>query len=233
MKLILSIVFVFVFVLSGRAQNPYSSPSFGLKGGVHLSALFGDDAMDTNAKLISPQIGITGAYFFSPRLSVNSEINYEKKGGKFKGYELTTNLHYVTIPVFGKYAFSKDPEIYIYAGGYASYLLAANTKGQFERFEFTKEINEDVKPNLTSFDYGIIAGFGVQGRFNRRADIFLDLRYCQGLYDIDKHSAESRYNLNDPDPWIVDSFYEVAKPENVYTRSFMLTTGMYFYLIKR
>ncbi|MGE0087995.1 MAG: porin family protein [Bacteroidales bacterium] len=232
MKFILLIV-IFLSSFIGIAQNPYSSPTYGLKGGFHLSSLHGDDAMDTHGKLISPQLGITGALFFTPRFSVNAEANYEKKGGKFNSYEIQTNLNYVAMPVFIKYAFFKDPQIYIYGGGYASYLVSANTKGEFERFEFVKEIDEDIKPNVSAFDFGAIIGFGVQGRFNRSADIFLDLRYCQGFYDIDKHNTESRYNINDPDPEIINSFYEVDKPKSVYNRSFMLTTGMYFYLIKR
>jgi len=227
-------VFCILFIVLSficKAQNPYSSPTYGLKGGFHLSSLHGDDAMDTHGKLLSPQLGITGALFFSPRFSVNAEANYEKKGGKFNSYEIQTNLNYVAVPIFIKYAFLKDPQIYIYGGGYASYLLSANTKGQFEIYEISKEINENIKNNLSAFDFGFIAGFGAQGRFNRSADIFLDLRYCQGLYSIDNKTADHRYNFNDPE--LNNYFYDVDKPENVYNRSFMLTTGIYFYLIKR
>ena len=230
MRFVVFLVFVILSFIC-KAQNPYSSPTYGLKGGFHLSSLHGDDAMDTHGKLISPQLGITGALFFSPRFSVNAEANYEKKGGKFNSYEIQTNLNYVAVPIFIKYAFLKDPQIYIYGGGYASYLLSANTKGQFEIFEISKEINENIKKNLSAFDFGFIAGFGVQGRFNRSADIFLDLRYCQGLYNIDNKTADHRYNFNDPE--LNNYFYDVDKPENVYNRSFMLTTGIYFYLIKR
>jgi hypothetical protein len=225
-------ILLLLIVLIGEAQNPHKSPTFGLKGGVHLSSLHGDDAaMDVHAKLISPQVGLTGAYFFTKRLSVNIEANYEKKGGNFKSYELETNLNYATVPLFVKYAFFKDPQIYIYAGGYASYLLSANTKGQFEIFEVSKEINENIKPNLSAYDFGYLLGFGVQGRYNRRIDIFLDLRYCQGLNNIDNKTADHRYNFNDPD--LNNYFYEVDKPGDVYNRSLMLTTGLYFYLIKR
>jgi hypothetical protein len=227
------ILFTLILISSyfSFGQNPYSSPTYGLKGGFHLSSLHGDDAMDTHGKLISPQLGITGALFFTPRFSINAEANYEKKGGKFNSYEIQTNLNYVAMPVFIKYAFFKDPQIYIYGGGYASYLVSANTKGLFEIFEESKEINENIKTNMTSFDYGFLVGFGVQGRFNRSADIFLDLRYCQGLYNIDNRTADHRYNFNDPE--LNNYFYNVDKPKDVYNRSFMLTTGMYFYLIKR
>jgi len=225
----LTILLLFIALLT-KAQNPHKSPTIGIKGGVHLSSLTGDKLMDTNAKLITPQIGISGAWFFTRRLSVNTEINYEKKGGKFNSYELETNLNYVTVPLFGKYAFSKDPQIYIYGGGYASYLLSATTKGKFEIFEISKDINENIKPNLSAFDFGIVAGVGAQGRFNRRADIFIDLRYCQGLFNVDNNSAEYRYNINDAE---LDNYYYNVKKGDIYNRSFMLTTGMYFYFIKR
>lgn len=228
-----SFVILFVFAASvSFAQNPHKSPTYGIKGGVNLSSLHGDDdAMDVHSKLISPQIGITGAFFFTKKFSVNAEINYEKKGGKFKSYELQTNLNYVAVPIFIKYAFFKDPQIYIYGGGYASYLISASTTGNFEIFEVSKKIDENIKPNLSAFDFGFLAGFGVQGRFNRWADIFLDLRYCQGLSNIDNHSADFRYNFNDSE--LINYFYNVDKPGDVFNRSFMLTTGIYFYLIKR
>lgn len=227
---ILTFVFILSFAGSIKSQNPHNSPTYGIKGGLLLSTIDGDNVIDPYAKIIMPQVGITGALFFSPKISVNSELNFEIKGGNFDGYELKTSLNYISIPLFVKFAFSKDPEIYVYGGGYGSYLLSAKTTGTYEKFEVNEKINENIKPNLSAFDAGFIAGVGVQGRFNRKADIFIDFRYCQGLINIDNGTVDNRYNLSNGDTRL--NVNELP-PEKALNKSFMLTTGMYFYIIKR
>lgn len=227
--IILFLTIILFFSNNIMSQNPHKSPTYGIKGGVLLSSIPGDDAIDPFSKLITPQIGFTGALFFTRKISVNAELNYEMKGGKFDSYELKTNLNYISIPIFAKFAFSKDPEIYVYAGGYGAYLLSAKTEGDYKRFEINKSINEDITSNVSAFDAGIIAGIGVQGRFSRKADIFLDFRYCQGLINIDNGTVDNRYNLKDSEIML----YPISPPDNALNRSFMLTTGMYFYLLKR
>ena len=74
--------------------------------------------------------------FRSPMLSMKAELLYEPKGGKFANHELSMNLNYVSLPLYLKFNFTRDPEIYIYGGGYASYLISAKTRSE----EHTSEL---------------------------------------------------------------------------------------------
>lgn len=213
------------------SHNITKTPTVGLKGGLLLSTIKGDEAIDQYAKKIGPQIGVTGAFYLHPMLSVRGELNYESKGGQFTNHDMKMSLHYATLPVYFKFNFTRDPEIYIYAGGYASYLFAAKTKGTYEKLlspdPISETIDEDILPNLNKFDAGIVLGLGVQGRFNQFADIFLDLRYIQGFVNLDNGSAEFRYNFDYTFFWPEQ---DLDEPKN---KAFMLTTGFIIYLDPR
>lgn len=229
-KLALGVIIILIpFVVS--AQNMSTTPTVGIKGGLLMSTVTGDDAMDQYSKKMGLQFGITAAIYFHPMYSLRAELNYESKGAKFDMQEMNMNLNYVSLPLYLKFNFTRDPEIYVYAGGYVSYLISANTKGTYEIFlgddRISESINEDITQNLNQFDFGVVGGLGVQGRFNRWLDIFLDLRYTQGFMNLDNKSAELRYNFN----------YEEFWPEQEYTepknKTFMLTTGFIYYFDPR
>ena len=93
--------------------------------------------------------------------------------------------------------------------------------------EISESINEDILPNLNKFDAGILAGFGVQGRFNSAMDIFLEFRYTQGFINLDNESADLRYNFN------YDSFWPEVEFDKPKLKAFMLTTGFIVYLDPR
>jgi len=231
-KYIICLFIMLICIINkGNSQNMSKSPTIGIKGGVLLSTVTGDEAIDQYAKKIGPQIGITGAFYFNPKLSIRSELNYELKGGKFATHEMKMDLHYVSLPIYIKFNFTKDPEIYIYGGGYASYLLAAKTSGTYERNlenDYTYEsINENILNNLNKLDIGFIAGAGVQGRFNRWMDIFIDFRYTQGFIDLDNGKAELRYNFN------YDNFWPEQNVGTPINKAFMLTTGFIYYFDPR
>ena len=222
------VLFKFSVVFS---QNMSTTPTFGIKGGALMSTINGDKAIDQFAKKIGPQIGVTAAYYVHPMLAIRGELNYEAKGGKFANHDMSMNLHYVTLPIYLKFNFTRDPEIYIYAGGYASYLVAAKTKGTYEIIigdDFISEsVNEDITPNITKVDVGLVAGLGVQGRFSRWLDLFLDFRYSQGFMNLDNNTADLRYNFNHEPFWPEQ---DLNKPKN---KAFMLTTGFIFFLDPR
>jgi len=224
--LILGLAFIVVPVLI-YAQNMSTTPTVGIKGGIILSTINGDDAIDQYAKKFGLQFGVTGAVYVHPMLSIRGELNYESKGGKFANHDMQMNLNYVSLPLYLKFNFTRDPEIYIYGGAYGSYLLTAKTTGTYEKFEISESINEDIIDNLKHFDVGIVAGLGVQGRFNRWMDIFLDLRYTRGFMNLDNNTAEYRYNFNYTNFWPEQ---ELGKPKN---KALMISTGFIYYFDPR
>ncbi len=221
----------FLSVQSLWSQNKSQSPTFGIKGGLLLSTINGDDAIDQYAKKIGPQIGLAAAYYPYVNWSARAELNYELKGGKFDMHEMKMNLHYVTLPLYAKFNFNEDPEVYFYAGGYGSYLFSASTKGDYEIIisedHINKSIDENILSNLNKIDVGLVVGFGVQGRFNRYFDIFIDLRYTRGFFGLDNKTADLRYNFNDSEFWPEQ---DLNNPTN---KAFMLSTGFIYYLIPR
>ncbi|MBI9053628.1 MAG: PorT family protein [Bacteroidales bacterium] len=229
-RLILGVVFIVTPFLV-NAQNMSTIPTFGVRGGLILSTVTGDDAIDQFAKKFGLQFGLTGAIYFHPMLSFRGELNYESKGGKFSNHEMNMNLNYLTLPLYLKFNFTSDPEIYIYGGGYGSYLLSANTKGTYEivlgEDYISESINEDILKNMNQFDLGIIAGIGAQGRFNRWLDIFLDLRYTKGFINLDNNTSEIRYNFNYTNFWPEQ---ELDKPKN---KALIISTGFIYYLDPR
>jgi len=224
--LILGLALIVIPVLT-YAQNMSTTPTVGIKGGIILSTINGDDAIDQYAKKFGLQFGVTGAVYVHPMLSIRGELNYESKGGKFANHDMQMNLNYVSLPLYLKFNFTRDPEIYIYGGAYGSYLLTAKTTGTYEKFEISESINEDIIDNLNHFDVGIVAGLGVQGRFNRWMDIFLDLRYTRGFINLDNNTAEYRYNFNYTNFWPEQ---ELGKPKN---KALMITTGFIYYFDPR
>lgn len=219
--------------ISGRlfSQNEAEIPTFGVKAGILLSTVTGDEAIDQYAKKLGAQIGVTGAVYFNPRISLRAELNYELKGGKFNNHELKMDLHYATLPIYAKFSFSRDPEIYIYGGAYASYLIAASTKGNYiielGDDKINEPINENIYKNLTKYDIGVIGGIGAQGRFNRWLDIFIDFRYTQGFINLNNNNADLRYNFNETEFWPEKM---VDRPKN---KAFFLTTGFIFFIDPR
>ena len=213
------------------SQNMSTTPTFGLKGGLLLSTVTGDEAIDPHSKKIGPLIGVTGSYYVHPKLSIRCELNYESKGGKFSIHEMNMNLNYISLPLYLKFNFTKDPEFYVYGGAYGAYLLSAKTKGTYEivlgNDYISESINEDIMDNITRFDIGLIGGIGVQGRYNRWADIFLDIRYTYGFVNLDNDNAEFRYNFNFTEFWPEQ---DVGKPKN---KALMITTGFIIYLDPR
>jgi len=224
--LILGLALIVIPVLT-YAQNMSTTPTVGIKGGIILSTINGDDAIDQYAKKFGLQFGVTGAVYVHPMLSIRGELNYESKGGKFANHDMQMNLNYVSLPLYLKFNFTRDPEIYIYGGAYGSYLLTAKTTGTYEKFEISESINEDIIDNLKHFDVGIVAGLGVQGRFNRWMDIFLDLRYTRGFMNLDNNTAEYRYNFNYTNFWPEQ---ELGKPKN---KALMISTGFIYYFDPR
>jgi len=224
--LILGLAIIVVPVLT-YAQNMSTTPTVGIKGGIILSTIDGDDAIDRYAKKFGLLLGVTGAVYVHPMLSIRGELNYESKGGKFANHDMQMNLNYVSLPLYLKFNFTNDPEIYIYGGAYGSYLLTAKTTGTYEKFEVSESINEDIIDYLNHFDVGIVAGIGVQGRFNRWMDIFLDARYTRGLINLDNNTAEYRYNFNYTNFWPEQ---DLGKPKN---KALMITTGFIYYFDPR
>ncbi|MCG8410458.1 MAG: PorT family protein [Bacteroidales bacterium] len=224
-------ILVILSLLDLNAQNTSATPTVGIKIGPLLSTVIEDEAIDKFAKKMGIQIGLTGAVYVHPKLSLRAELNYEVKGGQFINHDMVMNLNYITFPFYLKFNFTKEPEFYVYQGFYFSYLINAKTKGVYEISlgddHIYEEINENITPNLNPIDWGLLIGVGAQGRFNRWLDVFIDLRYTRGYENLDNKSSKYRYNFNFNEFWPRQN---LRKPKN---KTYMLTVGIIYYFDPR
>lgn len=139
----------------------------GLKGGLNIATVKGDDIADG----VSTKTGFNlGAFFMIPVneiLTIQPEILYSSKG-----YTGTTdkvaNLNYLEIPVLLKFSFGEGVKPSIFVGPYLSMLLSADYNGS------------DVKDSFESTDFGIVIGAGID--IDMGDGVFtIDGRYSLGL----------------------------------------------------
>lgn len=200
-KRILTLIVLGVFILfvyDGKAQRKLQ-PTIGVKAGVNMASLNGDDAkmtmggnnvVDASSKLAAAFGGFV-TYKFSEQFAVQPEVLLSMKGTVFDAdeYVQTWSLWYLEVPVLFKSVFQmkRDIEGGVYAGPAVAYNLKAT---------WTKEINDNTEVDgeelkqINSLDFGACVG----ADFNMRAlggKLYLDLRYTYGLVNIQENVSVS------------------------------------------
>ena len=157
----------------------FSIPSFaqsggGLKAGLSVSNLkvtsdgFGFD--------FSSRIGFHGGlyyhFFLGEHFAIQPELLYSLKGAKLSvmGFEANTNLDYIDIPLLARYQVTDL--INLHAGPQVGLLIAANSVVDGEK--------EDIKEELTTLDFGLAFGGGV----DLPMGLNFTVRYVLGLSNI-------------------------------------------------
>jgi len=83
---------------------------------------------------------------------------------------------------------------YVLAGGEVGYLLSAKVK-QSAPGEADQE--EDVKHDYENFDYGLVAGAGLEIPIATGGRVLIEARYVRGLADIGKHEEDTGDDVGD------------------------------------
>lgn len=188
MKKLLVVLFAFaLFSISAQAQM-----QLGLKAGLNLANLSGDDISDTDART-----GFAGGLFFTYQFNemfaIQPEAYYTMKGatnsGTFEGitYESELKLDYVEIPLLLKFLIPiKDSGVRptIFAGPSIGFNMSAKSKVEAGGQTFEQDI-EDV----ASTDIGLVFGGGI-GFPVGNGELGVDIRYILGLSTIDDSSEK-------------------------------------------
>ncbi len=150
----------------------------GIKGGLNVSNLYLDDVSDENAR-IGTHIGLFANFSPAGALGFQTELLFSTKGSvaQYDGVinqEVKYNLSYLDLPVLAVFKVGETVEIH--AGGYASYLLAANISYQGDLGNGSDDIDKD---NLKSYDYGLALGVGINV-----GPVQIGARYNYGLVEI-------------------------------------------------
>ena len=168
-RIFLAVSMVTLFAAGAAAQGI----SGGLKAGLNLANMNGDDVEDTDMK-IGYHFGGYAKISFTEAFSVQPELLYNAVGAKSSEGDFDANykFNYVSVPVMLGYSFGK---ISIQAGPQIGFLTSAKLK--VEGGGDSEEV--DLKDDLKGTDFGVNVGLGADfGKLNAAA------RYCIGLSNI-------------------------------------------------
>lgn len=173
------------FLLSGMltstiAQSPVS---FGLKGGVNLANLTGDDFSDADARS-GLNIGVVLEFGLplSP-IGIESGLYYSQKGSatEDQGFTTTLKADYLEVPVLAKLSFGPPGPIkpHLLAGPYLGFLLNSEVVGEGGG----GSVSTDIKDSTNDVDFGLIGGIGLDVNMGL-ATLSLQARYSLGLTEV-------------------------------------------------
>jgi opacity protein-like surface antigen len=144
----------------------YAQVAFGLKAGPMLSNIVTRDLDTLNFDKTDPKVSyLLGAFVNIPvadKLSLQGELLYANKGrGRFDREDLSSNLHYLSLPVLLQYEVLNGLRVGL--GPEVSYLIHAGGTRFIE-------------------DWDIALNVGANYAFTEHW--LIDLRYNMGIYDI-------------------------------------------------
>lgn len=162
---------------------------FGVKGGMNLANIVGDDAGDANN-----YVGFNAGFFveipITDKLTFQPELIYSAQGSKSEGtvdvegtlvnFDATLKFNYINVPMMFKYQVVN--KFSLEAGPYVGFLTSAKLNFDIEGLgSDTVDMKDDVK----STDFGI--GIGMNYEFSDV--IFANARYQAGLTEIGDSDA--------------------------------------------
>lgn len=170
--------------------------SLGVKGGINMSNLYGDELDNENVK-IGFNVGLLADIDFSFSSAIQTGLFFTTKGYKYDSGNLdyTENLMYIQLPVHYAYKIDVTPgtRVVFHAGPYAAYGVGGSRKldaGELGSLEVDK-IFGDGMSQYKPFDAGL--GLGVGAEFG---PILVDLGWDMGLVNISNTSNGNVKNQN-------------------------------------
>ena len=151
---------------------------FGIKGGLNLANITGDDVGDTSMKM-GLVVGGSLCYNITEIFAIQPELLFTMKGAKetIEGEDGYLKLSYIEIPLLLKVNLPTEGKIdpMLYAGPGFGILMSSKISNGGE---------VDMKDMTKSFDIGIIAGAGIAYQLEKGA-ITVEGRYEVGMTTID------------------------------------------------
>ncbi len=143
--------------------------------------------------------GGTVEYGFGKGISLQTELNYQKKGEKvtssFNGTGLVTkmDLNYLSVPLLLKKSVNAQEsagnwDLTFFAGPYGGYLLSSESRLMIS----SAAEKESIEAQTEKYDFGALFGGGMSYRLNNGSFFNVELRYGMGLAKIDKINPDLR-----------------------------------------
>lgn len=211
MKRWLIVLMIGVTAMMGNAQKLYKSHvHIGVKGGATMSSMSFSPSVEQS--MIN---GVTGGFTFryaeERHVGLIAEINIAQRGWKEKfdegeQFEYSRKLTYLQIPLLTHIFFgSQRFKGFINLGPEVSYLLDSSISSDFDynniqsvpNFPLENRMTEQLNMDIANkFDYGIIAGAGMEFKLNRKHSISLEGRYYFGLGNIFSSSKKDVFDAS-------------------------------------
>ena len=178
-KIILTVAAVFAFGFANAQET-----KFGVKGGLNVANLTGDEDEDNSSKVgfhvggfveikVSDKFSVQPELLFSTQ---GTQAEYSESGVSFKS---KINLSYLNIPVMAKYYVAEG--FSLEAGPQIGFLTSAKYKIESEG----NEVEADGKDDFESVDFGVNFGAG----YDFTENLSVGLRYNLGLSNVYKTEA--------------------------------------------
>jgi opacity protein-like surface antigen len=211
-NLLLVLLLSLIFGLALHAQTyaateNSSSTLFGVKGGLNISRIAGDDAYDSSDPRWGWHFGALVQYNIMKSLSFQPELLYSQKGYsyKFSIADLNTKVEdsydYLEIPLLLKLNLSA-PRVKIqpYLGPTISYLIAAESKITSTVGSFSTTETHKIKDDMNHFDLGITFGTDIvlldRVALGARYNIGMSKIYKDSMTDIGTDVQNGTFMLN-------------------------------------
>lgn len=239
-------VMMLLFALCTNAQVGSHRNDFaiGVNGGYVLSNV-GFTPKVTQAMHGGMTGGVSFRYtsekYFKTLCSIYAEVNYAQVGwtedivdlddvpvvntatGLAEKYSRT--IHYVQVPVFAHLAWGKEDkgfQFFFQAGPQFGFMLSESTKMNFDlnnvnlRDRANSEMTQYTMPVEHKFDYGIVAGVGVEYVIPKVGRFLLDARYYYGLANIYGDSKRDYFAKSNLSNIVVKASYlfDIIKTNN-------------------
>ncbi|WP_462317609.1 porin family protein [Marinilabilia sp.] len=171
-------LFIVAVMLLSISTVSVAQVKFGVKAGVNIANVSGDDAENMDSRL-APVFGVFANVALSESLSFQPELLYSMKGAKesmsMEGMDIesTAKLSYIDIPLMLKYNISGG--FNLQAGPQLGLLLSADNEMEAGGESETMDIKDELKGMDFGFNIGAGYDFGSLG---------VDVRYNLGLSNI-------------------------------------------------
>ncbi|HEX2921418.1 MAG TPA: porin family protein [Bacteroidales bacterium] len=171
----------------------------GVHAGMNLETQAENGLLWNNCEVSPGYIaGGTLTYQFKRGISLQSELNYQRKGVKVvsslneTNKAVKTSLNYLSVPLLIKKSVNSPAangsfEVTFFGGPYVAYLLSAESRKTDSPAE-----EEAIEAQEEKYDSGILLGGGTSYILNNGSSINVELRYGMGLAKIDKSNTDLR-----------------------------------------
>jgi hypothetical protein len=141
---------------------------FGVKGGMNISRITGDDAYVSADSHLGFHAGILTRLYLTESLILQPELLYTQKGYNHKyldgdvEHRIRNSFDYVELPGLVKFNIDAGTvAIQPYAGVAVSYLVNAKSKETVSNDDVSITYNNDVKDDVNTLGFGFLVGADV------------------------------------------------------------------------